>query len=68
MNAKRMAAPEGRIVDVDWKKEPLPLGPPAQKKFGTEYAASLMAEAGLRVTTVTKSGPYHYIITAVPER
>lgn len=66
MNAKRMAAPGGRIVDVDWKKEPLPLGPPAEKKFTTEYAASLMAEAGLRVTIVAKSGPYHYIITAVP--
>ncbi|WP_292518538.1 class I SAM-dependent methyltransferase [Methanoculleus sp.] len=66
-NAKRMAAPEGRIVDVDWKKEPLPLGPPAAKKFSTEHAASLMAEAGLRVTGIVESGPYHYIVTAVPE-
>ena len=66
-NAKRMAAPDGRIVDVDWRKEPLPLGPPSAKKFSTEHAASLMAEAGLRVTGVAESGPYHYIITAVPE-
>ena len=61
-----MTAPRGVIVDVDWKKEPLPLGPPVAKKFSTEYAASLMAEAGLEVTTVAESGPYHYIITAVP--
>jgi ubiquinone/menaquinone biosynthesis C-methylase UbiE len=66
LNAKRMTAPRGVIVDVDWKKEPLPLGPPVAKKFSTEYAASLMAEAGLEVTTVAESGPYHYIITAVP--
>ncbi len=66
-NAKRMAAPGGRIVDVDWRKEPLPIGPPAAKKFGTEHAASLMAEAGLRVTGVTDLEPYHYMITAVPE-
>ncbi|MDV2480769.1 class I SAM-dependent methyltransferase [Methanoculleus sp. Wushi-C6] len=67
-NAKRMAAPEGRIVDVDWKKEPLPLGPPAAKKFDTEHAASLMAEAGLRVIAVADLEPYHYMVTAVPER
>lgn len=65
-NAKRMAAPGGRIVDVDWKKEALPLGPPAAKKFSTEHAASLMTEAGLRVTEIAESGEYHYIVTAVP--
>ncbi|WP_250986076.1 class I SAM-dependent methyltransferase [Methanoculleus oceani] len=67
-NAKRMALDTGVIVDVDWKKEPLPLGPPPAKKFSTEHAASLMAEAGLEVRTVAESGPYHYIITAVPGR
>ncbi|KUK99706.1 MAG: Methyltransferase type 11 [Methanoculleus marisnigri] len=67
-NAKRMALDAGVIVDVDWKKESLPLGPPPAKKFSTEHAASLMAEAGLLVTTVAESGPYHYIITAVPGR
>lgn len=67
-NAKRMAAPTGVIVDVDWKKETLPLGPPPEKKFSPEYAAALMAEAGLEVKTVAESGPYHYIITAVPGR
>ncbi|MFA7199246.1 MAG: methyltransferase domain-containing protein [Methanoculleus sp.] len=67
-NARRMAAPEGRIVNLDWKKEPLPLGPPVAKKFSTEHAVSLMAEAGLRVIGVAESGPYHYIITAVPGR
>ena len=66
LNAKEMVAPEGVIVDLDWKKEPLPLGPPARMKFTTEHAAALMAEAGLRVTMVAESGPYHYIITAVP--
>ena len=65
-NAKRMASPAGLIVDVDWKKEPLPIGPPPAKKFSTEHAASLMAEAGLRVTAIAESGPYHYIITAMP--
>ena len=66
LNAKRMAAPRSMIVDLDWKKEPLPFGPPVAKKFTTDHAASLMAKAGLMVTAVAESGPYHYIITAVP--
>ena len=66
LNAKRMAAPGGMIVDLDWRKEPLPFGPPVAKKFTTEHAASLMAKAGLTVAAVADSGPYHYIITAVP--
>ncbi|MDD3857062.1 MAG: methyltransferase domain-containing protein [Methanoculleus sp.] len=65
-NAGKMAAPEGLIVDLDWKKEPLPLGPPTARKFSTEHAAALMAEAGLEVRAVAESGPYHYIVTAVP--
>jgi len=65
-NAERMAAPDGVIVDLDWKKEPLPLGPPVGKKFSPEHAAALMAEAGLEVRTVAESEPYHYVITAVP--
>jgi len=67
-NAKRMARNTGMVVDVDWKKEPLPLGPPPAKKFSTEHAASLMADAGLEIGTVAESGPYHYIITAVPKK
>ncbi|MDN7012603.1 class I SAM-dependent methyltransferase [Methanoculleus sp. FWC-SCC3] len=66
-NANRMVSGSGVIVDVDWKKEPLPLGPPTAKKFSLEYAAALMVEAGLRVTAVAESGPYHYTVTAVPE-
>lgn len=67
-NAKRMARSTGVVVDVDWKKEPLPLGPPPAKKFSPEHAASLMVEAGLEVRTVAEAGPYHYIVTAMPGR
>ncbi len=68
LNAKRMMRNTGVVVDVDWKKEALPLGPPPAKKFSPEHAASLMTEAGLEVRTVTEAGPYHYIVTAVPGR
>ncbi|WP_054848023.1 methyltransferase domain-containing protein [Methanoculleus chikugoensis] len=64
-NANRMVSGSGLIVDMDWKKEPLPLGPPPGKKFSPEHAAALMTEAGLEVRAVAESGPYHYIVTAV---
>jgi ubiquinone/menaquinone biosynthesis C-methylase UbiE len=67
-NARRMVKPSGVVVDVDWKKEPLPVGPPEKKKFAPEYASSLMEEAGLVVERVEESGVYHYMIVARPER
>lgn len=57
-NAEEMVTPDGVIVDLDWRKEPLPFGPPTGKKFSTEHAAALMAEAGLEVRMIEDSGPY----------
>jgi ubiquinone/menaquinone biosynthesis C-methylase UbiE len=65
-NARKMVKPSGVVVDVDWKKEPLPFGPPPGKKFSPEYAASLMEEAGLTIDRVEESGIYHYMIVARP--
>ena len=57
-NAEEMVTPDGVIVDLDWRKEPLPFGPPTGKKFSTEHVAALMAEAGLEVRMIEDSGPY----------
>ena len=63
-NAKRMLKLSGMLVDLDWKKEPVPFGPPESIKFSTDYAGKLMADAGLVVQSVKDAGPYHYLITA----
>lgn len=63
-NAKRMLKPSGRLVNLDWKKEPMPLGPPLSKRFNEEKAVRLITAAGFKVETVKESRPYHYLIIA----
>ncbi len=63
-NAKIMLRPSGRLVDLDWKDEPMPVGPPLAKRFSREKARSMIEAAGFRVHSVADSGRYHYLIIA----
>lgn len=66
INARRMLKPTGLLVDLDWKKEPMELGPPAQIRFSEKEATSLMENVGYAIETVKEVGLYNYIITAKP--
>jgi ubiquinone/menaquinone biosynthesis C-methylase UbiE len=63
-NAARMLKPGGKLVNLDWKKEPMPLGPPVEIRFSPEKASRLIESAGFKVLTVKDSGLYHYLIIA----
>ncbi|MDD1666821.1 MAG: class I SAM-dependent methyltransferase [Methanomicrobiales archaeon] len=63
-NAERMVAPGGRVADLDWKDEPMDLGPPPGIRFSAVKAGRLMESAGLRILSVQEAGPYHYLILA----
>jgi ubiquinone/menaquinone biosynthesis C-methylase UbiE len=63
-NAKTMLKPVGRLVDLDWKKEPTDFGPPLQIRFSEEQASNLIREAGFKVEQTEQAGPSHYIIIA----
>lgn len=63
-NARLMLKPGGVLVDLDWKKEEMPLGPPFRIRFSEEEAASLITGAGFLVRDVVPSGPYCYLLTA----
>ncbi|RPJ52788.1 MAG: class I SAM-dependent methyltransferase, partial [Methanobacteriota archaeon] len=45
-NAIRMVKPEGILIDLDWKAEPMELGPPLRIRFPEEKAAGLIRGAG----------------------
>lgn len=64
-NAKRMIKPSGRLVNLDWKKEQMELGPPLRIRFDEEMAVHLIETAGFKVETVQDSGPYHYVVIAL---
>ena len=59
-----MLKPSGKLVDLDWKPEPMPLGPPLERRFSIDKARKLIEAEGLHVKSVTDAGPYHYIIVA----
>ena len=64
-NAKRMLKPSGRLIDLDWKKEQMPLGPPLQIRFSEEQASDLIVSAGFKIEE-TRKEVYHYVIVATP--
>lgn len=64
-NARRMVKPGGKLVNLDWKKEPTEIGPPPGKRFSAEYATGLITAAGFRVVDRKDAGAHHYVITAL---
>jgi len=63
-NARRMLKPTGRLANLDWKKEPMKLGPPFEIRFDHAKAKQLIETAGFCVESIKDSGPYHYLIIA----
>lgn len=63
-NAARMLKPGGRLINLDWKKETMELGPPLSIRFSQEKATRLIEAGGFRIETVREAGPYHYLVTA----
>lgn len=64
INAKKMLKSTGRLINLDWKKEPMDLGPPLEIRFSEKEAARIIESAGFRVEAVKEAGPYHYLIAA----
>lgn len=63
-NARRMLKPSGRLIDLDWKDEPMDFGPPQVKRFSVRKAQGMIEAAGFRILSVRDAGPYHYLISA----
>ena len=67
-NARQMLKPEGRLVNFDWKKEPMDIGPPLRIRFAKEQASALIKQAGFRIDKRKDYGHFFYVITAKPQR
>jgi hypothetical protein len=66
LNAKTMIKPDGKLINVDWKKKLTPVGPPLQIRFSEEHAATLIKQAGFTIKNVKDLESDFYIITAKP--
>ena len=65
-NARAMIKPAGRLINLDWKKEPTEMGPPVAIRFDEAKASRLIGEAGFQVESVRDMGPFYYLIEARP--
>jgi ubiquinone/menaquinone biosynthesis C-methylase UbiE len=65
-NAKTMIKPDGKLINVDWKKKLTPVGPPLHIRFSEEHAATLIKQAGFTIKSVKDLESDFYNITAKP--
>jgi|YelNatPaOPRAMG01_1025707.scaffolds.fasta_scaffold03290_9 ubiquinone/menaquinone biosynthesis C-methylase UbiE len=66
LNAKKMLLPNGKLVDIDWKKKDMLFGPPKHVRFSEEQSITLIKEAGFTVESLTQLNDYQYMIIAKP--
>jgi ubiquinone/menaquinone biosynthesis C-methylase UbiE len=64
INAKKMLKRSGRLVDLDWKDEPMEIGPPKEKRFSVHKAQAMIESSGFEILSVQDAGPYHYLVIA----
>jgi ubiquinone/menaquinone biosynthesis C-methylase UbiE len=58
--AVRLLRPGGRLIDLDWKKEPGASGPPESVRLSPSEAEHRLAGHGLRVVERWEDGEHHY--------
>jgi arsenite methyltransferase len=58
--------PGGRVVDVDFKKEPLPVGPPPAHKVAREQVIEELGRAGFKLVREHDFLPYQYFLEFEP--
>jgi arsenite methyltransferase len=58
----RALKPGGRVVNIDFFKKPLPVGPPVEMKLNEEEVAAEFKAAGLRQVAAEKFLPYQYFL------
>jgi len=63
-NGMSMLKPQGRLVDLDWKKKPMEKGPPLRIRYNEEKARGLIESAGMVIESIRDSGQYHYLVVA----
>ncbi len=58
--ACRLLKVGGKLLLVDWKVEPTPLGPPQDQRLSPQEVDRLATKSGFSVTESFEAGPYHY--------
>jgi len=59
--------PDGRVIDVDFKKEPMPVGPPPPHKLAREEVIKEFHDGGYRLLREHDFLKYQYFLEFVPQ-
>jgi len=59
--------PGGRVFDIDFKKEPLPVGPPPEQKLSLPLINAEFHDAGFRLVGKRDFLPYQYFLEFAPQ-
>jgi ubiquinone/menaquinone biosynthesis C-methylase UbiE len=65
-NARLMVKDTGELIDLDWKKEEMEIGPPVKIRFSEQQVTEMLQSAGF-CAEVGEAGPYHYLIVGKPQ-
>jgi ubiquinone/menaquinone biosynthesis C-methylase UbiE len=65
-NARTMLRSSGRLVDLDWKKEPMPFGPPLRIRLSEKEASDTIEKAMFQIESTEAIGHYNYLIVGRP--
>jgi ubiquinone/menaquinone biosynthesis C-methylase UbiE len=65
---KRMLKPGGQVIVLDYKKEPLPVGPPPDMKMAREDALREMEGNGFKLAKEYTFLPYQYFLVFTPQQ
>jgi arsenite methyltransferase len=63
---RKMLKPGGQIIILDYRKEPLPVGPPPEMKMAREEVIKEMESGGFKVGKEHTFLPYQYFLVFVP--
>lgn len=58
--ARRLVRTGGRLLVVEWRREPTPAGPPIEERLMPETVQVLAASAGWSTPASAEAGPYHW--------
>jgi arsenite methyltransferase len=59
--------PGGRVIDIDFKKEALPVGPPPEEKISLPLINAEFHDAGFRLIAKHDFLPYQYFVEFAPK-
>jgi arsenite methyltransferase len=63
---KKMLKPGGQVVIVDYKKEPLPVGPPPEMKLARQEVVDQFESGGFKLAREHNFLPYQYFLVFIP--